>query len=103
MPTIRRTPEAERDLLTIWLSIAQDSPRAADGVLDILDEKFRLLAGQPALGPSREDLADGLRMFPTGRYLIFYRPADPDDGIDIIRVLHSARDIPAHFKEASGE
>jgi plasmid stabilization system protein ParE len=42
-------------------------------------------------------------MFPTGRYLIFYRPADPDDGIDIIRVLHSARDIPAHFKEASGE
>jgi len=98
MAAIRRTPEAERDLLTIWLSIAQDSPRAADGVLDILDEKFRLLAGQPALGPSREDLADGLRMFPTGRYLIFYRPAP--DGIDVIRVLHSARDIPARFQES---
>jgi|SRR6516225_9480634 toxin ParE1/3/4 len=98
MAAIRRTPEAERDLLTIWLSIAQDSPRAADGVLDILDEKFRLLAGRPALGPLREDLAAGLRMFPAGRYLIFYRPAP--DGIDVIRVLHSARDIPARFQES---
>ena len=37
----------------------------------------------------------GIRSMPFGRYVIFYAPFV--DGIDIIRVLHSARDIDAVF------
>lgn len=35
----------------------------------------------------------GLRSMPFGRYLIFYLLLS--DGIDLVRVLHSARDLEA--------
>jgi toxin ParE1/3/4 len=39
-----------------------------------------------------------VRSFPFGRY-VFYSPIE--DGIDVVRVLHSARDIDAVFGEDS--
>jgi len=47
------------------------------------------------MGRSRFDLSPELRGFPVGSHLIFYRPAV--DGIEVIRVLHGARDIPKLF------
>jgi len=38
-----------------------------------------------------------LRSSPFGRYVIFYTPVH--DGIDVVRVLHGARDIDAAFGE----
>lgn len=38
-----------------------------------------------------------LRSHPHGNYVIFYRPIG--DGIEIVRVLHGARDIDAAFTE----
>jgi toxin ParE1/3/4 len=43
------------------------------------------------MGRARPELAPDLRSFPFGRYVIFYMPLS--DGIDVVRVLHSARDI----------
>lgn len=36
-----------------------------------------------------------VRSMPFGRYVTFYEPLA--DGIDVVRVLHSARDIDAVF------
>jgi toxin ParE1/3/4 len=44
---------------------------------------------------AREELAASLRSFPFGRYVIYYVPIE--DGIDVVRVLHSARDIDTIF------
>lgn len=44
MPTIKRTAQAEEDLIDIWLYIAHDDERAADRVLDDIEEKLLLLA-----------------------------------------------------------
>lgn len=49
------------------------------------------------MGRARDELAAELRSFPFGRYVIFYEPIE--DGIDVVRVLHSARDIDAVFGE----
>ena len=43
------------------------------------------------MGRVRSELAPELRSFPVGRYVVFYLPCP--DGIDIVRVLHGARDI----------
>ncbi len=67
----------------------------ADAFVDRLDEKFQLLARQPGLGRVRQELAAGLRSFPVVRYVIFYEPVP--DGIAVVRVLHSARDLDAQF------
>jgi toxin ParE1/3/4 len=62
----------------------------------MLYEKFVLLAGQPLLGRLRPELAPNLRNFPVGNHVIFYRPID--NGIEVARVLHGARDIDALFR-----
>jgi len=56
---------------------------------------FRVLALQPFLGKSIEELATNVRFVPLGSYLIFYRPTK--DVIEIVRILHGARDITADF------
>ncbi len=47
------------------------------------------------LGKSVEELAPNLRFVPLGNYLIFYRPTD--GGIEIVRLLHGARDVTVDF------
>jgi len=43
------------------------------------------------MGRTRDELVPGLRSLPFGRYVIFYRALD--DGSEIVRVLHGARDL----------
>jgi toxin ParE1/3/4 len=96
MSRVVRRPQAAEDIEEIWDYIADDSFLAADRWLDQLDAQFQLLATHPLMGRAREELAAGIRSFPFGRYVIFY--AQVDGGIDVVRVLHSARDIDEQFE-----
>jgi toxin ParE1/3/4 len=95
MSRVTRRPLAAVDILDVWDRIAEDSVAAADRWVDTLDEKLNLIATQPLMGRAREELAAKLRGFPFGRYVIYYVPIE--DGIDVVRVLHSARDIDTIF------
>jgi toxin ParE1/3/4 len=95
MPRVTRRPLAEADILEIWDYIADDSLAAADRWVDRLDEQLRMLAAQPLMGRAREELAPGVRSFPFGRYVVIYVLLD--NGIDVVRVMHGARDIDAVF------
>jgi toxin ParE1/3/4 len=80
---------AENDLIEIWAYIARDNPPAADRLLDLLDEKSRMLAQNPKLGAVRDDIAEGVRHFPVGNYLILYR--DIGEGVEVVRYVHGMR------------
>lgn len=95
MPAVLRTSQANLDLVEIALRIAKENPTAAERWLNSIDKKCQMLAQMPDLGRRRSDLAPELRGLPVGSYVIFYRPIP--DGIQIIRVLHGARDIPPLF------
>ena len=95
MPQVTRRPLAQTDILEIWDYIADDNPAAADRWVDQLDAQFRLLSTQPKMGRAPNELAADVRSFPVGRYVVFYVPLDA--GIDVVRVLHGARDIGAIF------
>jgi len=95
MPTYRLTRLAKEDLQAIRDHIAQDSLTNAQRYLGILKEKCQTLAEYPGLGVQREEYL-GLHKLPVGDYLIFYRPTN--NGIDIIRVLHGARDVESILK-----
>ncbi|MGO8786162.1 MAG: type II toxin-antitoxin system RelE/ParE family toxin [Terriglobia bacterium] len=66
------------------------------------EETFRLLASQPEMGTRaecRSSFLNGMRMFPVKRFpkhLVFYRCVE--NGIEVIRVLHGARNIEALFE-----
>lgn len=64
-------------------------------MLDLIDEKCRLLADMPGIGRSRAEFEPELRSFAVGSYVIFYRPLA--DGIEIARVVHGARDLDRIF------
>lgn len=91
MGRIQRTPRADQDLEELWFFIAQDDPAAADRWLDTLEEKIGLLADNPLMGPARPDIARELRYHPVGNHLLLYRVIQ--GGIEIVRVLHGARDL----------
>lgn len=91
---VRHSASAETDLLEAWLYVAEDSIEAADRLLDQIDAEAHTLLMQPKMGRAREELAAGLRSWPTSTpYILFYFV--DSDGITIARVLHHARDVPA--------
>lgn len=96
MSQIRISPRASSDLIEIWSYIADDSVANADAFIDKLHETIQLLANQSGSGRRREELAPGILSFPFGRYIIFYRANK--DAIEIVRVLHGARDIQTIFE-----
>jgi toxin ParE1/3/4 len=91
MPRIIRSPEARADVDEAARYIAREDIDAALRWLDVLDEKLKLLSEFPGAGPARDELAPGLRSFPVGSYVIFYRSAK--GGIDVVRILHGARNL----------
>lgn len=93
MSNILLRPRAKIDLTEIWDYIAEDSATRADIFIETIEQKLKILAERPSMGRMRDILGDGLHSFPVGRYVIFYRPLQ--DGIDVIRVLHGARDLEA--------
>src|SRR5437867_2689872 len=100
MSQIRVSRQAEADLQEIWLYLAHRSEQAADRLMSTVSRTFEMLAVFPGIGQSSEDLAPGLRSSPVGSYVIFYRPIE--DGIEVFRVIHGARDIKSLFDQGPG-
>jgi toxin ParE1/3/4 len=96
MKQYRVSDAARADLDDIWFYIAQDDPDAADGFIRAIVSRFPALASMPYLGRAREELSAGLRSFPVQKYVIFYRARE--DGVEIVRVLSGARDLPPLFE-----
>ena len=67
--------------------------KAADALLDRIEEAFDMLARMPLAGRARTDLALKLRSFPAGNYVIFYVPVQ--DGIEVLRVMSGRQDVDA--------
>jgi toxin ParE1/3/4 len=101
--SITRRDAALHDLIDLAYYIALDNVEKAHQFLDQAEESFRDLERMPLMGSTREfqdSTLTGIRMWRVKgfrNHLIFYRPTA--GGVEIIRVLHSARDIAGLFSE----
>lgn len=87
------SPEAADNIKEIWEFIAEDNVSAAGRVRQELLDAIRGLAEMPGKGHKREDLTDkAVRFWRVRSYLIVYKP--DTDPLEIVAVLHGARDIP---------
>ena len=93
MALVHKLPRARHDLKRLWRYIAEEaSPSQAETFLKRLDGALSDLAAMPYNAPAQPQLGPEIRRFVfRRRYLVFYRPTS--DGIEVIRVLHGARDI----------
>ena len=94
---LRFTQRSRGDLDEIWDYIACDSVEEADGFVDRVLKTCVLIAGNPGMGRSRDELVEGIRSFPVGNYLVFYHLAE--DAVFIDRVLSGYRDLLAAFDD----
>lgn len=96
MRTVFRRPSAGEDIAEHWDWLAENDLDAADRWLDRLDVAFQLWASQPLMGRPRPELLANLRSFAFERHVVFYLPLP--GGIEVVRVLHAARDLGPAFQ-----
>jgi toxin ParE1/3/4 len=103
MPSFIFSRFVEAELEAIWDYIAVDNLDAADRFLTAANSTFRELAQNPETGVRRKfsgSRLDGVRSFRISgfeNYLVFYQSGT--GGIEILRVLHGARDLARFWTE----
>ena len=93
MSAYELTPRAHCDLEEIDDYLARRNPSAARDLLIRVVDVFEMLARHPEAGRRRPELKVGLRSFPVGNYVVYYRIAERR--VQILRVGHGARDAAA--------
>ena len=91
MPVVIYSPEAKADLREIWDYIAEDSSFQADRLVLRFRARLEYLAKWNTIGRPRPELTKNCRSYPFDKYCFYFRPSG--SGIEVLRVLHSARDI----------
>ena len=91
MTRYRASRDAEFDLDEIFLYWAQRAGlEAADRLIDSITERFSLLGEYPDAGKPLDEIVVGVRCFPAGKYLIYYRRTRRRT--EILHIFHGARD-----------
>jgi len=105
---VRWRPAAEQDLQRCAIHIAQDNIEAALGLVDAAEAEAERLADHPfaheeipVLRPELRGIRRLVLSPPYQNFLLFYR-AD-SQVVDVIRVLHGARDLPRSIWEPDDE
>jgi toxin ParE1/3/4 len=95
----RLVAKAEDDLTGIWNYLAAESGSddIADRLIDSISRRFDFLSNNPLGGRARDEILPGLRSFPVGQYVIFYRVVLPD--VLIVRVMHGRRDVYSFLEQ----
>jgi toxin ParE1/3/4 len=95
--------EAYRDVEeAVATYLAEDAEAAALGFIDALEEAYTHIGRQPATGSPRdahELNLPGLRTWPLTHYPYFVFYVERAEHIDVWRLLHGQRDIPAWMQE----
>jgi toxin ParE1/3/4 len=100
--SIFRRPAADRDVREAAFAIADSNPTAAIRFVDAVRTTEELLLDSPGIGTARDygnPVLAGMRWHSVKgfrKYLIFYIPRS--DGIEVVRVLHGARDLETIFR-----
>ncbi len=87
MATLRFSRRAESDLLGIGdYTLRTWGKDQAIRYINDLEAGCKMLANDPALGRSCEEVRPGLRRLERGRHVVFYR--EDTSGILVSRILH---------------
>jgi len=98
MAGFRYSDPAKADIDKIYDDIAQHNEAAADKLIDQITDISRLLWKNPRMGADFSHIRPGLRAFPVRNYVILFRKHKRV--VEIVRVVHGARDIPALFEDS---
>ncbi len=94
------TPEARSDLKSILLDIAEENPELASRLRRELYEGLQMLGQSPAIGHYHDELLGrAYRFWNFYSYVVAYTWQSKP--IQVIRILHGARDLVGVFQPVS--
>ncbi len=94
----RISPHAQDDVDQIFVYWAKRvGVETADRLIDKVVERFWLLGEYPQAGKHCVDIHPGVRSFPAGKYIIYYRTVRRTT--EILHVFHGARDQKMAFDQ----
>jgi toxin ParE1/3/4 len=103
MVRVNKRPVVIQDLIEQATYIAENNLEAAERFLTAAETTFQLLGNKPAIGKLSQlsnPLLVGIRQYPVKRFknhLVFYRILNGE--VEVLRVLHGARDLAAILDE----
>ena len=69
--------------------------QVADRLIEAIEDRFALLCEMPRIGRRCGEFGTGVRCFPAGKYLVYYRKTG--GVLNILHVFHGARDQARGF------
>ncbi len=98
---LQRRARADLDVIEAIDHDLGESAAAASGFIDALEQAYARISHMPGIGSPRYAHPlnlPGLRCWPCKRYpyLVFF--VERDDHVDVWRVLHQNRDLPAWLR-----
>ena len=103
MAEVRFALQVSRDLIRIGDTIAQDNRAAAAEFVEAIRKHCYLLASVPLMGRARPAMGAGVRSFPHGPYIVFYRFRSEIDRVEVLRIWHGRRRAPTLSDLSIGE
>ncbi len=97
MTTVFLSVGAEVDLLEITSFVSSGDEALVRKFVARFTEVLDRLAEHPEMGRRRDDLRPGLRSVSFNPYLVIYQIQN--NAVEVVRLLHGARDIEALFHE----
>lgn len=94
---LRYTPDARRDIrMASRDSLDRWGTHQRDAYTERLNTAIEHLLHFPEAGRARDDITPGLRMYPVGEHIVYYRVSDL--AVTIARVLHHRIDVTTQFE-----
>ncbi|HEY7032074.1 MAG TPA: type II toxin-antitoxin system RelE/ParE family toxin [Thermomicrobiales bacterium] len=85
-------PDARRDLSEILVYTEQQwGKQQRIKCQAMIDQALRHLAMYPNLGRGRDEISPGLRSYPVGSHVVYYRVSEHE--LIVNRIVHGRRDI----------
>ncbi|EGJ09881.1 type II toxin-antitoxin system RelE/ParE family toxin [Rubrivivax benzoatilyticus] len=101
-PVVARQQAVDDVAQALDFYLAEGAGTAAAGFVDLLERAYARIGRHPASASPRlghELNLPGLRAWPLKRYPYLVSYVERDDHVDVWRVLHGQRDLPAWLRE----
>lgn len=92
--------KASEDIEKIWLYTFENwSLEQADRYINLILDEIEYLAINPISGKDFGHIKKSYRYAPVKSHLIFYKNAERDGDIEIVRILHERMDIESRLND----
>ncbi|ART70071.1 plasmid stabilization protein ParE [Mycobacterium dioxanotrophicus] len=92
------SPAAQADLEQTWDYTSQRwNDDQAEAYVRVIQQAVELVAENPLIGRSCDEVRAGYRRHTAGSHTLYYRDGAGGELIDVVRILHKRMDVDRHL------